>query len=107
MNDRVKEKIESLKKGDSIQVLTALKGQHRRDWPSGSEGFKTIKHAGKFIGILPKDVSDVTGPFVDDYLQIEVVGEKPVFNNFKLVGWKEGKKVQSIPFRNIKVVETL
>lgn len=111
--------MESLNVGDLIEVKTELKGRYPCKEMSQIErdgGPKimidpapSLSISGKFHKILIKDSDQKEGPFVDNYLQVEIYGERAVYrqygDGFRITGWEYGNKILSIPFRNITSVK--
>jgi len=111
--------LSKIEPGASITVQTTLGGKYERvkECQAEREGGGRpedihacdLAHSGRFIGILRKGADYWKGPFVDSYVQVEIVGEKAVMNKpeTKIVGWDIQTKTMSIPFRNIKSVELI
>ncbi len=92
MNLEVKNKLFSLPYGCKITIKAKA--------PNNRLAF----YQGTFAGILqrPKNPTSLhIGPFHDDYVDLENVGEKPVFSDYsanKIIAWKPALTIQSIPF---------
>lgn len=108
--------LSAIEPGALITVQTTLGGKYERvkecqaerDGGGRPEELYAcdLAHSGKFIGILKKGADFATGPFVDNYIQLEIIGEKAVLSRIgnKITGWEIQEKVMSIPLRNVKSI---